>query len=225
MNFSSWDWWDAFRLHEAACLIAGVPVGPNRAPEPEEIPADARPVLKRLISAFYQGQDYLKLPEKIGCHPAKILIGFPRDGTEAMTEFLVSREELHRWIQAMGFKSVYQFLPVEGNTEPVPVGAVSASDDMDGKLAESPPQATTPSPAPVVQAPETKEQRQDRRLKACIDAGLPMNSKAALLRLPDGVGNVADSERVTRQAFSTDVKAALKRRESAKREGSTVHRA
>lgn len=34
-----------------------------------------------------------------------------------------------------------------------------------------------------VAATEPKEQRQDRRLRACIDAGLPMNDKAALLRL------------------------------------------
>jgi hypothetical protein len=89
------------------------------------------------------------------------------------------------------------------------------------------PRGYTPAThAPVVPATasETKEQRQDRRLKACIDAGLPMDTKDALSRLPDGVGNVADCEKVTRQAFSTDVKAALKRRESTKREGSTVHR-
>ena len=79
--------------------------------------------------------------------------------------------------------------------------------------------------APVVEVPESQQQRQDRRLKACIDAGLPMNAKAALSRLPDGVGNIADSEGVTRQAFSTDVKAALNRREAAKREGSIMHRA
>lgn len=78
--------------------------------------------------------------------------------------------------------------------------------------------------APVAResASETKEQRQDRRLKACVDAGLPMNAKT---RLPDGVGKVADAEGVSRQAFSTDVKAALNRRENAKREGATVHRA
>ena len=84
--------------------------------------------------------------------------------------------------------------------------------------------AQTATPAPVVQATETKEQRQDRRLKACIDAGLPMNEKAASLRLPYGVANIAKSEGVTRQAFSTDVKAALKRRDSAKSEGVIVHR-
>ena len=80
--------------------------------------------------------------------------------------------------------------------------------------------------APVValRVAETREQRQDRRLKACIDAGLPMNEKAASLRLPDGVGDVADHEGVTRQAFSTDLKAALKRRDSAKSEGVSIHR-
>ena len=86
------------------------------------------------------------------------------------------------------------------------------------------PAQNTATPAPVVQATETQEKRQDRRLKACIDAGLPMNEKAASLRLPDGVANIAKSESVTRQAFSTDVKAALNRRDNAKREGVTVHR-
>lgn len=85
------------------------------------------------------------------------------------------------------------------------------------------PQATTASPPPVVA--ESPEQRQDRRLKACIDAGLPMNEKRTLSRLPDGVGSVADGASVSRQAFSTDVKAALVRRESAKREGTKVHHA
>lgn len=90
-------------------------------------------------------------------------------------------------------------------------------------------QKTEQRPAPVVgstsEAPETKEQRQDRRLQACIDAGLPMNTKAALSRLPDGVGDVGGHEGVTRQAFSADVKAALKRRQNAIREGATLHRA
>jgi len=49
--------------------------------------------------------------------------------------------------------------------------------------------------------------------------------KVALARLPDGVGDVADNEGVSRQAFSTDVKAALQRRIGAEKEGSTVHRA
>lgn len=97
-----------------------------------------------------------------------------------------------------------------------------ASDTVPEQEAAMPAPVGTASDGP---APETKEQRQDRRLKACIDAGLPMNDKAASLRLPYGVGDIAELEGVTRQAFSTDVKAALERRASAKREGMTVHRA
>ena len=92
------------------------------------------------------------------------------------------------------------------------------------KPQQTAPATDTSTPAPVVQATEPKEQRQDRRLKACIEAGLPMNEKVASLRLPDGVGAVAEREGVSRQSFSSDVKAALKRRDSAKREGVTVHR-
>jgi hypothetical protein len=75
-------------------------------------------------------------------------------------------------------------------------------------------------PAPVV---ETKEQRQDNRLKACEAAGLVMPANS-MGRLPDGVGDVADKHRVTRQTFSTDVKAALKRREAITKPGRIVRR-
>ena len=77
-------------------------------------------------------------------------------------------------------------------------------------------------PALVVQAKETKEQRQDRRLEACTNAGLCFESYKG--RLPDGVGDVACREGVKRQSFSQGVKAALERRGNAKREGVTVHR-
>ena len=80
-------------------------------------------------------------------------------------------------------------------------------------------QATAAAPAP----PESKEQRQDRRLQACIDAGLPMLTMAALSRLPDGVAKVADGEGVSRQTFSIDVKGALQRRKSAIRGANLPH--
>lgn len=65
-----------------------------------------------------------------------------------------------------------------------------------------------PQPAP---ATETKVERQDRRLKMCIDAGLKMPT-SAVGRLPDGVGRLAEEEEgVTRQAFTDDVKEALAR--------------
>lgn len=92
-----------------------------------------------------------------------------------------------------------------------------------GVAPDEPNESEMSCPAPVVA--ETKEQRQDRRLKACIDARLPMDSKAALLRLPYGVGKVAKHEGVSRQAFSADVNAALIRRASAIREGGTIYSA
>jgi hypothetical protein len=81
-----------------------------------------------------------------------------------------------------------------------------------------------PETAPTLPPKEDPVDRQNRCLQACIDAGLRMD-KTALLRLPDGVGKVADKEGKSRQAFSADVKAALRRRVSASRERVTVHRA
>ncbi len=60
---------------------------------------------------------------------------------------------------------------------------------------------------------ETKEERQDRRLQACTDAGLPMhNTRAVLHKMPEGIGWVAQQFGIKRQSFTSDVKAALKRR-------------
>lgn len=72
-------------------------------------------------------------------------------------------------------------------------------------------------------ATETKEQREDRRLQQCEDSGLRMHN-SALLRLPDGVAEVAAREGVSRQTFSADVKAALKRRQQQARDGIAIHR-
>ena len=68
--------------------------------------------------------------------------------------------------------------------------------------------AVEAEPAPAV---ESAEAREDRRLKMCVDAGLPMG-RTAINRLPDGVGDIADREGVSRQTFSADVKKALRRK-------------
>ena len=70
---------------------------------------------------------------------------------------------------------------------------------------------------------ETTEQRQDRRLAQCEKAGLAMTKQAAH-RLPNGVGDLAATEGISRQAFSEDVKAAIRRRENAIKQGSIVHK-
>jgi hypothetical protein len=75
-----------------------------------------------------------------------------------------------------------------------------------------------PSAAGAATTVESAEDRQDRRLKMCEDDGIAFNQHS-LLRLPDGIGKIAEKEGISRQAFGDDVKAALKRRFERQREG------
>ena len=74
------------------------------------------------------------------------------------------------------------------------------------------------SDSPTLIPMETKEQRQERRLAECEAAELVM-PRSSRGRLPDGVGALAEEQGISRQAFSSDVKGALKRREDRRREG------
>lgn len=144
MDFSHWDIEDTFRLHVAACLIAGVMPLSQRFPDADEIPAAAKPVLKKLSTGYYFGT-MLDESEAVSSplNPKeKWLFGIapdPRDVTlvwkhprgairkgvttpdiDAMIlghlkHAMASREELCRWVKAMGIKSAYDFAPV---TEP-----------------------------------------------------------------------------------------------------------
>lgn len=111
MDFSPWDWADSFRLHEAACLIAGVPVVPKVTIAPEEIPADARQPLKQLMTSRLIYEAHIKSPGNT-FPKERMLKALPSDGSEHCLSVMFSREELHRWIQAMGRKSAYSFAPV-----------------------------------------------------------------------------------------------------------------
>ncbi|MFS4549111.1 hypothetical protein [Comamonas resistens] len=224
MDFSTWNYATNFRLHEAACLIAGVMPVAKRHPTSEELPPQVRPVLVKLLAAYYEWilqQHYPDRP-KVTCLEGCLNIDgtVPAPSLKELTGELVSRDALHRFlieIGDMGHKPGYDFGPIVKtgpSLEIAPQHQAAQSREAAHVAADS-----------ASNAPETKAQRQDRRLQACIDADLPMNTKAALSRLPNGVGKVAHLEGVTRQAFSADVKAALKRRESARREGATAHRA
>ena len=109
-----------------------------------------------------------------------------------------------------------------------PYPASATADTASPPRAESPSLLVTAPPAPqaalVKPEIESAEARQDRRLRACEEAGLKMPGPYGG-RLPNGVGRVADDEGVTRQAFSADLKAALKRRGSASGHRVIVHRA
>lgn len=75
-----------------------------------------------------------------------------------------------------------------------------------------------PTPiAPMSQA-EATIARQDDRLKYCEAAGLIFGKRSAE-RLPNGVGAAADKLGISRQTLSTDLKAALLRRNERERAG------
>lgn len=224
MDFSPWNYATNFRLHEAACLIAGVMPISNKFPNTEELPPQSRHILLKLAAAYLawlRQQNDPTLPRE---HCLKGVLesdgSTPSPHSSELTGQLVSREALYKFLNEMGdwgHKPGYDFGPIVKtgpSLEIAPQHQAAQSREAAHVAADS-----------ASNAPETKEQRQDRRLQACIDADLPMNTKAALSRLPNGVGKVAHLEGVTRQAFSVDVKAALKRRESARREGATAHHA
>lgn len=76
-------------------------------------------------------------------------------------------------------------------------------------------------PIPTEDAParaESTVERQDRRLRECVAAGLTMPN-APEGRLPDGVGDMAKAEGVTRQFYCDDLKAALRRDQKRRRAG------
>jgi hypothetical protein len=111
-----WDYWDTFRLHEAACLIAGEPTIQRRVSKfgeiVDELPAAARPVFKRLWRAVAMGRQYQSGEQEHADHPKEeTLTILPI--IEGDDDLFVAREELRRWIQAIGGKSAYQFLQPE----------------------------------------------------------------------------------------------------------------
>jgi hypothetical protein len=57
---------------------------------------------------------------------------------------------------------------------------------------------------------ETREVRQARRYQMCVDAGLTM-PKTDYDAMPRGIDKVAALEKITRQAFTEDVKAHIRR--------------
>jgi hypothetical protein len=68
------------------------------------------------------------------------------------------------------------------------------------------------------QSIESTEERQDRRLAACEEAGLTFLTNPHA-RMPNGIGAIANAEDISRQAFTQDVKAAIARRVSHRKNG------
>lgn len=99
---------------------------------------------------------------------------------------------------------------------PAFVAWLRTQDEEPAALVAAWAQATKPAPAP-----DAAIVRQDERLRMCEAAGLVMPDSPEG-RLPAGVGAMAEREGRTRQAFSQDLRAALRRRAAARRAG--VHR-
>lgn len=150
MDFSPWDWAEIFRLHEAACLIAGVPVSAKRVPNSEELPSGSRPVLVRLATAWVVGIKH-KNGEDIDDYPISHTLDVVQtelDGAfteKDIPQILVRRKELHRWVTAMGIKSAYSFAPFATSF----VGAD--------------PDTRTETPEPVVVASDSPAKRRPKK--------------------------------------------------------------
>ena len=118
MDFSPWDRTESFRLHEAACLIAGVLPLSKRVPDREELPSQAIPVYKALATSYVLWVTHHDKPKDPNFPKEAMLKGLPKLDTgeitlavprEKLTGEFVAREELHRWIQATGRTSAYPF--------------------------------------------------------------------------------------------------------------------
>jgi hypothetical protein len=119
--------------------MAGVPPAKEMVSWSDKLPPEARYVFERLWKAYFQGAGVYKQPELNSADFQKMLHGIDANDFRAPTivpargairrqnmliapsaelmrkrleRVRVSREELHRWIAAMGIKSAYSFAPV-----------------------------------------------------------------------------------------------------------------
>ena len=152
MDFSAWNWANSFRLHEAACLIAGVMPISKRQPTIEELPSQARPILVKLMAAYLEWHHQKRNPDR---PKSTFLEGYLNDdGTlpeiNSLAEFpgaLASREAINRFLLQiegeLGLKSAYDFGPICKTADPF------STDD------QRPTQRTpTPAKRPLNEAPE-----------------------------------------------------------------------
>lgn len=105
--------------------MAGVEPISKRTPDREELPPRAVPYCLRLVTAYVLYVTHNKKPEAPGYPKTQMLKGINEDDAgnpmftagiiRQLTGEMVSREEIHRWIQATGEKSVYQFLPIDSD--------------------------------------------------------------------------------------------------------------
>lgn len=194
METTHWaDWAETFKLQDAACLIAGVSPAKEMVAWADKLPPEARPAFKKLWDSYLRGTGFYKRPGPDSADFPKMLHGIPSEDLwsptvvpargairrremlvapsaelirERMENVRVSRAELHRWVRAMGIKSVYQFSPV-GTLAHVPgVDTHSAGQAAPIAPLVNAPAQTIKIPAPGVTGGEwvTQAQRRAREI-------------------------------------------------------------
>ncbi|CAN7243867.1 hypothetical protein LJR175_000986 [Variovorax sp. LjRoot175] len=116
---------------------------------------------------------------------------------EGDQHLLVTRAELHRWLQAVGLRTAYLFLRPEPQPSVAPAPHIAETTPADS--------------ADVVDTrpDEPAKERRARRYRACIDAGLEMPDND-YSPLPRGIVRLAKAEGITRQSYSEDIKAHIR---------------
>ncbi len=226
MDFSAWNWATSFRVHEAACLIAGVVPVSKRQPTSEELPPQARPILVKLMAAYVEWILQKKNPDR----PKSIFLeGYLNDdGTppeiNSLAELpgsLVSREAVNRFLSEiegeLGLKSAYDFGPICKTADPLSMDnrrpTQPTPTPVERPLNEAPTPATAPvEPLPALPAKETPAERRARWL-AMFDEEKKREKRGALQRL-------ADREGVDRSNMGKDIAKARLARDTQRRSGS-----
>lgn len=165
MDFSAWDWATQFRLHEAACLIAGVMPVSKKKPTSADLPPQARPILLKLMGAHWEWYLQAVKPERPKAIALRGVLN--PDGTlpefpvlNELADEIVSRTAIREFISEIGRKSAYDFSPIEKKKlfEPVEAGAEEViARQLRLEQADTQPQAG--NGAPVVQVPVKPLQR------------------------------------------------------------------
>ena len=176
METTHWaDLAENFKIQDAACLMAGVPLAREMVAWSDKLPPEARYVFERLWKAYMRGAGVYKQPEADSADFQKMLHGIGGNDFEApivvpargmirrqsmliapsaelirerLERVRVSRSELHRWVQATGIKSAYSFAPVATDPSPEQTDTppvVTANTDP------APAQTATPAPVVVVE--------------------------------------------------------------------------
>ena len=231
MDFSAWNWATSFRLHEAACLIAGVMPISKRQPTTEELPSQARPILVKLMAAYVEWHLQKRNPDR----PKSIFLEGYLNDDGALPEInslaelpgaLASREAINRFLLQiegeLGLKSAYDFGPICKTADPF------STDDQH-------PTQRTPTPvehllneAPTPDEPalnaQTAPDDPERRLSRLRELGGSAKHRGGEWRFT-GIAKLVASEKAqgrSRSAEKTirlDLKEAAQNEREAKRAG------